>query len=101
GLEMGREYKNLPALQAANKEEAEAHLRLNQSMQIAFRNDVVTQNEWRVKLGFDPKDNGDVWYSDIKETLSATNAEAGADLDGTYARDNTNPAASDSAPQNQ
>jgi len=91
-LEMGREYWRLPALQGANKEEAEAMLRVNQAMQIAFLKDVVTQNEWRVKLGFDAKKGGDVWYSEIKETLTVnySNGQAQAQLDSMYVNDGTN-----------
>lgn len=95
-LEIGREYNRLPALQAANKEEAEAMLRLNQAMQLAFKNDIVTQNEWRIKLGNDPKPDGDVWFSDIKDKLTTTyNGSDTGDLDGTYVRDNVNPAAAE------
>ena len=91
-LEMGREYKNLPALQGANKEEAEAMLRLNQAMQIAFLKDVVMQNEWRIKLGFDPKPDGNVWYSDVKDKLSVNynNGQDQAQLDSMYVNDGTN-----------
>lgn len=98
-LEMGREYWKLPALQAANKEEAEAMLRLNQAMQIAFLKDVVSRDEWRVKLGFDPRDKSAVWYSDVKETLTIqyNTGDEGTQLDQTFLNDGINEGNNDTA----
>lgn len=85
-LEIGRDYRQLPALQAANKEEAEAKLRMVQALQIDFRNDVITKNEWRVATGRDPIEGGDVYYSQVKDTLGDA-----VNNDNTQVEDNINP----------
>jgi hypothetical protein len=102
-LEIGREYGKLPALQAANKEEAEASLRLNQSNQIAFRNNVITLNEWRISMKKDPIAGGDVYYSDIKDKLAIQyqNGEGPSTLDETFIGDNINPGAGNDGTPNQ
>lgn len=98
-LELGREYKNLPAMQAASKEEAEANLRKDQSCQIRFRNDIITKNEWRIEVGKEPIANGDVYYSEIKDelvptvTAGADTTASGVNTDNTQTADNLNPQA--------
>lgn len=94
GITMHLSYNHLAVLQPDKKAEAEARLRRNQALQIEFRNDIITQNQWRIMNGLEPLDDGDVFYSEIKErfrtnyndpNLSPTNIE------DTYVEDNLDP----------
>ena len=86
-------YKHLSVLQPDRKAEAEAILRLNQAIQIEFRNDLVTLNEWRRARGYDPIEDGDVYYSDIKERfrINYNQGMINTDVDDTYVEDDLNP----------
>lgn len=81
-----RDYTHLAALQPDKKAEAEARLRRNQGLQIEFRNNVITLNQWRIANGDDPKEGGDVYYSDIKDLLGPSE-----NIEDTQVEDNVNP----------
>lgn len=88
-----RDYSHLAVLQPDKKAEAEARLRRNQALQIEFRNDVITLNQWRIMNGDDPVPGDDVYYSQIKDRF-VTNYNAGlspTSVDETFVEDNLNP----------
>lgn len=92
-LIIDRDYSHLAALQPDAKAEAEARLRRNQALQIEFRNDVITLNQWRIFNGDDPQQGGDVYYSDIKDRF-ITQYDSGlspTSVDETFVEDNLNP----------
>lgn len=98
GLIIQKDYSRLSVLQPDLKAEAEALLRRNQAFQIEFRNDQVTQNEWRKANYRDPKPGGDVYYSDIKELLDPP-----MNIEDDQVEDNLNPrsAENDGTPNQQ
>lgn len=92
-LNIERDYSHLSVLQPDRKAEAEARLRRNQALQIEFRNDAITLNQWRVFNNDDPKPGDDVYYSEIKDRFVTTyqNGQNPTSLDQTFIEDNLNP----------
>ena len=92
-LIIDRDYTHLAALQPDAKAEAEARLRRNQALQIEFRNDVITLNQWRIMNGDDPKPGDDVYYSEIKDRFTTTyqNGQSPTSVEETFVEDNLNP----------
>lgn len=90
GLIIQKDYSQLSVLQPDLKAEAEALLRRNQAFQIEFRNNQVTQNEWRKANYRDPKPDGNVYYSDIRELLDAP-----MNIEDDQVEDNLNPRSAD------
>lgn len=85
-IALEKDYSKVSALQSARKQEAEATLRMNQANQIAFRNDIITKNMWLISIGEDPIDDGDVYYSAIKNEIGDA-----VNNDNTQNQDNINP----------
>lgn len=92
-IKIVRNYEHLSVLQPDKKAEAEALLRMNQALQIQFRNNQITVNEWRVRVGLSPIGDGDRYYSDLKEDLriNYNRGMENTDVDDTYVEDNLNP----------
>lgn len=88
-IEIKKCYQHLAVLQPDKKAEAEASLRLNQALQIEFRNDLISLNEWRMARGYDPMEDGDVYYSEIKERfkIEYNTGMTDTNVDDTYVED--------------
>lgn len=69
GLTIEKDFSHVAALQANKKEEADATKIMAEGYQVLFRNNVVTLNQWREKMGLDTVAGGDVYYSEIKDTI--------------------------------
>ena len=68
-LGIEKDFSKVSALQGNKKEDADADYSLSRGLEIDFRNDVITLNQWRIKKGYDPVDGGDVYYSSMKDLL--------------------------------
>lgn len=68
-LGIEKDFSKVSALQGNKKEDADADYSLSRGLEIDFRNDVITLNQWRIKKGNDPVDGGDVYYSSMKDLL--------------------------------
>lgn len=92
-LIIDKDYSHVEVLQPDRKAEAEARLRRNQALQIEFRNNVITLNQWRVFNGDDPVAGGDVYYTDIKDQfkIEYNNGQGDTNIDETFANDDLNP----------
>ena len=64
GHKIDIDFSHIECLQEAVKERAEAKLKINTGCQIAFRNGIITINEWREQLELDRLDDGDKYYED-------------------------------------
>lgn len=69
GLTLEKDFSHVAALQANKKEEADATKIMAEGYQVLFRNNVVTLNQWREKMGLDTVAGGDVYYSEIKDSI--------------------------------
>lgn len=69
GLTLEKDFAHVAALQANKKEEADSTKIMAEGYQVLFRNNVVTLNQWREKMGIDTEAGGDVYYSDIKDVI--------------------------------
>lgn len=84
--------ERVTALQPDLKERAERKLRTNQAAQIAFRNNIISYNEWRRELGENPREGYDnIYYSDIKHLLD----NEGVNIENDQVEDNINPRGED------
>lgn len=58
-----KDYLHLPVLQSDQVDDGQAQLYRNQSLQLAYQNDVITLNEWREEMGYDTTPDGNIYYS--------------------------------------
>jgi hypothetical protein len=69
GLRFDRDYTHVAALQEDRVQQATARKMLNESLEIEWRNGLLTLNQWLEKLGEDPlPQGGDIRITDIKNT---------------------------------
>lgn len=88
---LDKDYTHVAAMQKDAEKAALARLRRNQALQVEFKNNVITLNQWRVANGDDPKDDGDVYYSDIKELITVSYKQNSSTLESTFMEDDINP----------
>lgn len=93
GIEITMCYDHLSVLQPDKKAEAEARLRLNQGLQIEFRNGIITLNDWRRKMGNPTVVGDDVYYYEIKDRfrIEYENGFNDTNIDETFVEDGLNP----------
>jgi hypothetical protein len=65
GLHIKTDFSHLPVLQEDITEQGRGRWYMDQALLIEFQNDLITWNEWRVKLGDDPVSGMDLYYSDL------------------------------------
>ncbi len=54
GLTLNKDFSHVPVLQADKKNDAEARKVLNEALKVEWEADILTLNQWLVKLGEDP-----------------------------------------------
>jgi hypothetical protein len=62
-ITLSKDYDHIPVLKSDQKDDAQARYYRSQSLEVDYRNDVITLNQWRVTMGYDPTPDGDVYYS--------------------------------------
>ena len=65
GLKIFSDYSHLPALQENITEKGKGIQAMNQGMLIAFLNNIITWNDWRVALTMDTVAGMDLYYKDL------------------------------------
>lgn len=73
-------YDHLDALQKSNKDEAEATRILTHALDVAYKSKVITREEYRLKLDYDPfKFNGNTFYdgNTAKPGTQGENSDSG------------------------
>jgi len=61
-LTICKTYDHLPILKEDQVSNGQARLYLDQSLEIQWRNNVITLNQWRIEQGIDPTPDGDIYY---------------------------------------
>lgn len=72
GLELCKEFDHVAALQENKKEQAEARKTLTESLDLAYKSDVITLGRYRELLGEDAGQNANTYYS---QTLQNGNGD--------------------------
>jgi hypothetical protein len=83
------DYSHLPEMQIDKVKEYDAALKLSNDLQIQFRNNIITENEFRLAKGWQPKENGERYYSEIGNLLKINTNELIQTQNGTN-NQNTN-----------
>lgn len=65
GLRISTDYSHLPALQENMTEQGKGIWYMNQAQLIAFYNNIITWNEWRIALGKDAVTGRDKYYYEL------------------------------------
>jgi len=65
GLNMKTDFSHMAVLQEDITEQGRGRWYMDQALLIEFQNDLITWNEWRIKLGDDPVTGMDLYYSDL------------------------------------
>lgn len=65
GLTLHTDFSHLPALQENITEKGKGIWYMNQAQLIAFYNNIITYNEWRIALGMDIVNGMDLYYKDL------------------------------------
>lgn len=64
-LKLVKDYSTVPILQKDKVSEAAARLTTNEACKIEWDNDLITLNQWRVRLGDDPVEGGNFTKSQL------------------------------------
>jgi HK97 family phage portal protein len=65
------DFSHVEYMKQAEKEKAEALLKKNQALQIAYRLKIITREEWREIIDLDEQPDGNTYYESGKETDEA------------------------------
>lgn len=73
GIQLVNDFSHLAILQADGLKTAQTGQALSNALQIDFRNNVITINEWRKEKGWEPlaDENGNKYFSDLKALISS------------------------------
>lgn len=66
---VGSDFSSVPCLQADKKSEADARKAMNEAYKIEYESGLITLNMWRMAMGYDMVDGGDVYKTEVKEPV--------------------------------